>query len=138
MKRRPDAQAWFTISAALLLGLITIFTSYDHVDLPGIGSVEIPQQLGLPCLAAAVAAAAGEAELASRARDRDRDRATEGEEAAAEERKRATEARSEHQEAARLADRSTVLIGRFLLDANLNNRRRLDAFVSLLESGPLQ
>ena len=57
MKQRPDAQAWFTISAALLLGLITIFTSYDHVDLPGIGSVEISQQLGLPCLAAAVAAA---------------------------------------------------------------------------------
>ena len=136
VKRHLDNQAGFTIAAAILLVLITLFSSYDHVDLPGIGTVEVPQQLGLPCLVAAVAAAAGEAELASRARDRDRNRATESEETTAEERKRAAESRSDQKEAARLADRSTVLIGRFLLDANLDNRRRLDAFLSLLESEP--
>jgi hypothetical protein len=141
VKRSLDNQAGFTIAAAILLALITLFSSYDHVNLPGIGTVEVPQQLGLPCLIAAVAAAAGEAQLASRARDRDRDRATESEETTAEERKRAAqareramEARSDQKEAARRADRSTVLIGRFLLDASLDNRRRLDAFLSLLES----
>ena len=57
MSRSLDSQAIFTIAAAILLALITLFTSYDHVDLPRIGPVEVPQQLGLPCLAAAVAAA---------------------------------------------------------------------------------
>jgi len=52
-----DNQASFTIAAAVLLALITLFSSYDQVNLPGIGTVEIPQQLGLPCLVAVVAAA---------------------------------------------------------------------------------
>jgi len=49
-----DRQGWITVFAALLLALITLFTSYSHVDLLGAASVDLPQQAGLPCIAAAL------------------------------------------------------------------------------------
>ena len=52
-----DRQGWITVFAALLLGLITLLTSYSHVDLLGAASVDLPQQAGIPCIAAAVATA---------------------------------------------------------------------------------
>ena len=52
-----DRQGWITVFAALLLALITLFTNYTHVDLLGAASVDLPQQAGIPCIAAAVAAA---------------------------------------------------------------------------------
>ena len=63
-----DRQGWITVFAALLLALITLFTNYTHVDLLGAASVDLPQQAGIPCIAAAVAAAIAEAELASNRR----------------------------------------------------------------------
>jgi hypothetical protein len=33
-----DQQGWITIIAGLLLPLITLFTSYSHVDIPGFGA----------------------------------------------------------------------------------------------------
>jgi hypothetical protein len=38
-------------------GWITLFTNYAHVDLLGAASVDLPQQAGIPCIAAAVATA---------------------------------------------------------------------------------
>jgi len=58
-----DRQGWITVFAALLLALITLLTSYSHVDLLGAASVDLPQQAGLPCIAAALATAVAEAEL---------------------------------------------------------------------------
>ena len=52
-----DRQGWITVFAAILLGLITLLTSYSHVDLLGAASFDLPQQAGIPCIAAAVAAA---------------------------------------------------------------------------------
>ena len=49
-----DRQGWITVFAALLLALITLFTSYDHVDILGAASFDLPQQAGIPCIAAAV------------------------------------------------------------------------------------
>ena len=63
-----DRQGWITVFAALLLALITLFTNYTHVDLLGAASVDLPQQAGIPCIAAAVAAAVAEAQLASNRR----------------------------------------------------------------------
>ena len=58
------------IFAALLLALITLFTNYTHVDLLGAASVDLPQQAGIPCIAAAVAMAVAEAQLTSNDRRR--------------------------------------------------------------------
>jgi len=53
-----DRQGWITLLAALLLALITLLTSYDHVDLPGVATpLPLPQQAGIPCLVAALATA---------------------------------------------------------------------------------
>jgi hypothetical protein len=35
-------------------GWITVFTNYTHVDLLGAACVDLPQQAGIPCIAAAV------------------------------------------------------------------------------------
>jgi hypothetical protein len=40
--------------AGLTLGLIALFTSYDHITLAG-SSLPIPQQWGIPCIAASLA-----------------------------------------------------------------------------------
>jgi hypothetical protein len=53
-----DRQGWITLLAALPLALITLFTRYDHVDLPGrLPALQLPQQAGIPCLLAALATA---------------------------------------------------------------------------------
>ena len=57
MNVRLGRQGWITVFVALLLGLITLLTSYSHVDLLGAASIDLPQQAGIPCIAAAVAAA---------------------------------------------------------------------------------
>ena len=64
-----DKKGQLTVAAAILLALITLFTSYDHITIPGAhASLQLPQQAGIPLLAAAVAAAVGEAQLASNSR----------------------------------------------------------------------
>jgi hypothetical protein len=50
-----DRQGWITVFAALLLALITLMTNYAHVVLLGAASVDLPQQAGIPGIAAAVA-----------------------------------------------------------------------------------
>lgn len=52
-----DRQVWITVFAALLLALITLLTSYDHVDILGAASFDLLQQAGILCIAAAVATA---------------------------------------------------------------------------------
>ena len=92
-----DRQGWITFFAAILLALITLFAGYDHVDLLGASSIDLPQQAGIPCLFAAVATAFADAQLASNDRqesaairdgaedsaDQERDRAAEERERAA-------------------------------------------------------
>ena len=50
-----DRQGWITVVAGLLIALITLFTSYTHVDLPGLGAIPIDQQIGVPLLLASLA-----------------------------------------------------------------------------------
>jgi len=57
-----DRQGWIAVFAALLLALITLFTSYAHVDLLGAASIDLPQQAGIPYIAAAMATAVAEAQ----------------------------------------------------------------------------
>ena len=91
-----DQQGWITIVAGLLLALITLFTSYSHVDIPGFGAIGLNQQVGLPCILASLAALVVDAQLATRRRlldQRERVRAQEdrarAENEPAEERERA-------------------------------------------------
>ncbi len=41
----------------MLPALITLFASYTHVNILGAACFDLPQQAGIPCIAAAVATA---------------------------------------------------------------------------------
>ncbi|MFO0016322.1 MAG: hypothetical protein ACK52U_07160 [Synechococcaceae cyanobacterium] len=66
-----DLPGWITVVAGLLLALITLFTGYDHVELPGFGTIQLDQQIGIPLLLASLATLFGDAQLATRRRSRD-------------------------------------------------------------------
>jgi hypothetical protein len=142
-----DRQGWITVVAGLLLALITLFTSYDHVDLPVFGSVRIDQQIGVPLLVASLATLAVDVELASRSRSRaqsdrarEADRAAEERVRAAEERVRADQERDraaeERERALRRAqrqDRCTLVQLRFQLDPSAAHARQLADLIALLQ-----
>jgi hypothetical protein len=68
-----DLPGWITLVAGFLLALITLFTGYDHVDIPGFRSIWLDQQIGIPLLVASLATLAGDAQLATRRRSRDQE-----------------------------------------------------------------
>jgi len=108
----------------LLLGLIALFSSYDHITFAGT-SIQLQQQWGPLFIAASVASVVVDAQLATRARDRDRNRAAESRERAARSRKRQVERLERLHTAA-------VLSARVQLDPSASNRARLRAFLALI------
>ncbi|MFN6134305.1 MAG: hypothetical protein ACK46L_15630 [Synechococcaceae cyanobacterium] len=113
-----------------MLGLIALFTSYDHLSLAGL-TIPIQQQWGLVCIAASLATVVVDAELASRSRLRAADEATE-------ERNRAAEARERQAESFERLDQAALLSGRFQLDPNPTNRARFQLFLTLLAQTALE
>jgi len=86
----------------LALGLIALFSSYDHITFAG-RVFTIPQQWGIPLIAASVAIVFVDAELETRARDR---RAYEADRAADEAKRAANEADRRENEADRERNRA--------------------------------
>lgn len=138
-----DPQAWIAFAGAVLLALITLFSSYDHVFILGFAtSLPLPQQAGIPCIFIALAAAAGELKLASNSRYESAELRARAEYKTAEERDRAAEERErsniernradqERQRAARrhqLQARSLRAGALFQLEPNSLHRR----FLSLI------
>ena len=128
-----DRQGWITVFAALLLALITLFTNYTHVDLLGAASVDLPQQAGIPCIAAAVAAAVAEAELASNDRYKRAAIRNRAENSANEEREQAAEERERAARRAQQQARCNLVQLRHQLDPSAINARRIRDVISLLE-----
>ncbi len=108
----------------LLLGLIALFSSYDHITLAGT-SIQLQQQWGPLFILASVATVVVDAELATRARDRDRNRA-------AESRERAARSRKRQLERLECLHSAAVLSARVQLDPSATNRARLRAFLALI------
>jgi hypothetical protein len=108
----------------LLLGLIALFSSYDHITLAGT-RLQLQQQWGIPLIAASVASVVVDAELATRARDRAAD---EG----ARDRDRAAESRERQVESLKRLHTAAVLSARVQLDPSASNRARLRAFLALI------
>jgi hypothetical protein len=107
----------------LLLGLIALFSSYDHITFAGT-SIQLQQQWGIPLIAASVASVVVDAQLATRARDRGAYEADRNRDRAAQSRKR---------QVGRLECLHTaaVLSARVQLDPSASNRARLRAFLAL-------
>jgi hypothetical protein len=122
----------------LALGLIALFSSYDRLTFVG-QVIPIPQQWGIPLIAASLAIVFVDAQLATRSRLRAARDAARAEDEAARERDRAAEARERAAEAAERQgqatarqDRCALLSARVLLDPSDSNRARLQAFLSLI------
>ncbi len=136
-----DPQAWIAFAAAILLALITLFSSYNHVFIPGFAtSFPLPQQAGIPCIFVALAAAAGELKLASNSRYESAELRARAEYKTAEERERADNERNraaeERERAAFRARRQAqcnLVQLRHQLDPSERNARRIQDVISLLE-----
>jgi hypothetical protein len=129
----------------LALGLIALFSSYDHLTIAG-RNVPIPQQWGIPLIAVSVAIVFVDAQLASRSRLRaanettrernlaseERWRAEQRENEADRERNRAAEARERQAENLECIRQAAVLSARVQLDPADTNRARLQTFLNLL------
>jgi hypothetical protein len=133
----------------LALGLIALFSSYDHITLAG-RTLHLQQQWGIPFIVASVAIVFIDAELASRSRLRAADDAVRAREAAARaadeadrreneadrERNRAAEARKRQGASLERLHQAALLSARVQLDPSELNRARLQTFLALI-SGPL-
>ncbi|MEB3193728.1 MAG: hypothetical protein VKO19_01220 [Cyanobacteriota bacterium] len=114
----------------LVLGLIALFSSYDHITVFS-RTIALQQQWGILFIAASVATVFVDAELASRSRLRAADEA-------AEERKRqAREAQRQGRCLERL-DQTALLSARVQLDPPSTNRARLQFFLTLLAGSSLE
>ena len=142
----------------LILGLIALFTSYDHISFAG-QRIGLQQQWGLPLIAASVATVFIDSQLASRSRLRaaldairaaqdaarsanetasERNLAREERQRADRERNRAAEARERQRESFERLDQAALLSARVQLDPSPTNRARLRAFLTLMAQRPLQ
>ena len=94
-----DGPAWVQLLGGLVVGLIALYSSYDHINF-GSHRFSLNQQWGIWCIVASLAVVLVDAQLASRSRRREEDRRIREEDrriedarTAAEERDRAAEAR---------------------------------------------
>lgn len=108
----------------LVLGLIALFTSYDHITLAG-RTIPLQQQWGIPLIFASVATVFIDAQLATRSR-------LGAAHEAARERDFAAEARERQREGFKRLDQAALLSGRVQLDPTPTNRARFQFFLTLL------
>ena len=127
-----DIQGWITVIGGFLLGLITLFTGYDHVDFFGRATVGINQQVGLLVLVASLATLVVEAQLASRRRYRDQIDRTRAANATARERDLADRERQRAARRAQRQDRCTLAQLEFQFSPTAINRQRLSDLIALL------
>ncbi|MFN9989451.1 MAG: hypothetical protein ACK549_04275 [Cyanobacteriota bacterium] len=141
----------------LVLGLIALFSSYDHITVFS-RTIGLQQQWGILFIAASVATIFVDAQLASRSRLREaqdaarredetaqeRDRANQERDRADQERDRAAEARERQAQVAErqneglaLLHRSALLSGRVQLDPTPSNRARFQLLLTLMAASSL-
>jgi len=141
----PSPRPWLALDrpgaiqaiGGLILGLIALFTSYDHLTLAGL-DLPIQQPWGIVCIAASVATVVVDAELASRSRLRAAHETAEERNRAAEARDRQAEAAERQRQSLAELHRSALLCARFQLDPSAPNRQRLQAFLALIAPSPDQ
>ena len=120
----------------LVLGLIALFSSYDHITFADT-TIGLQQQWGILFIAASVATIFVDAELASRSRLRAaRDAARAADEAAEERKRQAREAQRQGRCLERL-DQTALLSARVQLDPTPTNRARLQLLLTLLAESSL-
>jgi hypothetical protein len=67
-RRCLDLQGWIQVVAGLVIALIALLSSYDHISLPAGAKLQLPQQWGVWFIAASVALVAVDAQLSTGSR----------------------------------------------------------------------
>jgi hypothetical protein len=119
------------VLGGIALGLIALFTSYDHITLAG-RILQLQQQWGIVFIAASLATVVVDAQLASGSRLRAAQDAARAENEAARERDRAAEARERQRESFKRLDQAALLSGRVQLNPTPTNRARFQFFLTLI------
>ena len=146
-QRKPwlDRAGLVQAIGGLLISLIALFTSYDHISL-ATTTIPIQQQWGILWIASSLALVLVDAQLATRSRlraaneaaeardraDQDRIRADQERNRAAEARQRQAEAAERQREGIALLRGAALLTALHQLDPSEANRSRLNAFLALL------
>jgi hypothetical protein len=120
-----DRQGWIQALAGIVIALIALLTSYDHIALPAGPVLQLPQQWGVWFIVASMALVLVDAQLATGSRLRAAQDAARAADEAAEERERATRR-------ARRQDRCALAQFEFQLNSNAATRQRLADLISLL------
>jgi hypothetical protein len=115
----------------LVLGLIALFSSYDHITFAG-RTLQLQQQWGIPFIIASLATVFVDAQLATRSRLRAAQDAARAEDETARERDRAAEARERQRESFKRLDQAALLSGRVQLNPTPTNRARFQFFLTLI------
>ena len=126
-----DGQGGLQLIAGLVIGLIALYSSYDHVNFLT-STIHLNQQWGVWLIAASLAIVVIDAQLASRSRLEEQNRRCEEARTAAEERNRAAEATKRQGQGIALLRSAALLSARIQLDPSELNRSRLNAFLALL------
>ena len=117
--RRPafifDRQGWTQAIGGLVIALIALYSSYDHISLPAF-QIRINQQWGVWFIAASLAFVLIDAQLATGSR------------------LRAAEARERQGQGIALLRGAALLSARYQLDPTELNRSRLSAYLALLSN----
>ena len=126
-----DGQGGLQLIGGLVIGLIALYSSYDHVNFFS-STIHLNQQWGVWLIAASLAVVVIDAQLASRSRLGEENRRCEEARTAAEERNRAAEATKRQGQGTALLRSAALLSARVQLDPSELNRSRLIAFLALL------
>jgi len=126
-----DGQGGLQLIGGLVIGLIALYSSYDHVNFFS-STIHLNQQWGVWLIVTSLAVVAIDAQLASRSRLGEENRRCEEARTAAEERNRAAEAAERQGQGIALLRSAALLSARVQLDPSEPNRSRLNAFLALL------
>ena len=126
-----DGQGWLQIVGGSVIGLIALYSSYDHFNVFG-RVISLNQQRGVCFIIASLAVVFVDAQLASRSRLRAENEAAEARDRAAEARERQAEAAERQGQGIALLRGAALLSARVQLEPSELNRTRLSAFLSLL------
>ena len=126
-----DGQGGLQLIGGLVIGLIALYSSYDHVNFFS-STIHLNQQWGVWLIAASLAVVVIDAQLASRSRLGEENRRCEEALARSREANDAAEARERQGQGIALLRSAALLSSRVQLDPSELNRSRLNAFLALL------
>ena len=127
-----DLQGWLEVLAGIVIALIALLTSYDHIALPAGAALQLPQQWGVWCIAASVALVVADAQLATGSRRRAEDQRLQAENEADRERNRASQERERAARSNRVQARALRAGALVQLEPSVLHRRFLALVVAEL------